>query len=371
MKKLLTLLIAGSLVTESAFACTDVNIQSNDGSVIAGRTMEWAMDMGWQLQYVPKGTVFPITAPSSVKLPTINVTSKYSFAGVSTADVKNSFTDGQNEKGLSVSANFLPGFTQYESVSATDKNYMSILQAVEFILASYSTVDEVKQNFPSYKVWSEPIAGIGFEPTLHFLITDKSGKSIVIEFIKGQMVVFDDSIGVMTNAPNYNWHLINLRNYLNLDNKGTFDRKMTAPGTNDEKAAGITSLGQGSGGFGLPGDYTSPSRFVKIAYLKHYAKPTKNADEAVQQVAHILNNVDIPNGSVADSNGNHVLDEVTQWIIIKDLKNNQMYLADYAHRTNYAQIDLNQVFKSTKPMSVKVSDINYPSAKLANPFNSK
>ena len=365
MRKLLLVLLSGLLISESALACTAVNIEAKDGTVVAGRTMEWALNMGWQLQYVPKGTSFKLVAPNNLDLPALNVTSKYALVGISTAMVDGAFLDGQNEKGLAVSGNFLPGFTEYESVVKTDKNYMSILQAIQFILSSYATVDEAKQNLPNYKIWGASVPKLGFIPTIHLLVTDKTGNDMVIEFIDGKMVIFDKTNGVMTNAPNYDWHTTNLRNYLNLSNTGAYVK----PSNDDNlNAVNITSLGQGSGGIGLPGDYTSPSRFVKTSYLKYFAKQPQNSIEAVQQVDHLLNNVDISNGSVTEANGGHIMDEVTQWIVLKDLSNNQLYLSDYNHRTNFAQNDLNEVFKLAKPMKININNIAYPTSKINNPF---
>ena len=365
MKKKLIIGLLSSVIASQSFACTDVNVSAKDGRVSAGRTMEWALDMGWQVQYMPKNTNIKIIQTSKSKSKdNIQIKTKYSFAGISTADYFNSFTDGQNEKGLSVSANFLPGYTQYESYNYSQPNKnISVIQAVEFILGSYSSVEDVKTNFSQYSVWYEDIPNLPISPSLHLLVTDKTGKSIVIEWIDGNMKIFDRSIGVMTNSPNYDWHLTNTKNYLNLNNKGSY----TIAKTVNDKSISVSSLGQGSGGIGLPGDFTSPSRFIKVAYLQNYAKQPDNSQQAVQQVAHILNNVDIVNGTVVE-NGEHVYDEITQWITIKDLTNNKIYIADYDHRTNYVQIDLNKLFESKKPMSIKVNDIKYPTGLIDNPF---
>ena len=73
MKQIIThKIIATSLSLTLVFApflseaCTAVNITAKDGSVVAGRTMEWAFDMKWQLTVNPKGTAIALTAPSSM-----------------------------------------------------------------------------------------------------------------------------------------------------------------------------------------------------------------------------------------------------------------------------------------------------------------
>ncbi|MDE5041519.1 linear amide C-N hydrolase, partial [Francisella tularensis subsp. holarctica] len=73
-------------------------------------------------------------------------------------------------------------------------------------------------------VWSDKSNMInGVAPQLHYLITDRNGKGLVVEYIKGEVKLYDDNsnVKVMTNAPTYDWHLINLRHYLNLSNQTT------------------------------------------------------------------------------------------------------------------------------------------------------
>jgi len=70
---------------------------------------------------------------------------------------------------------------------------------------------------------------------VHFFIQDKTGQSIAVESVDGKLVVTDAPLGVMTNAPTYDWHMTNLNNYVNLSVKDTDPEKLgsvtlTAPG---------------------------------------------------------------------------------------------------------------------------------------------
>lgn len=120
MKKLILTLALSSFLSNS-FACTAVDVQAKDGSMVAGRTMEWAFDMNWQLLYYPKGTSFELSAPAKSGHAPIKLTSKYAIFGVGTALENNAMLEGQNSAGLGLSGNFLPGFTQYQTVSKADK----------------------------------------------------------------------------------------------------------------------------------------------------------------------------------------------------------------------------------------------------------
>ena len=361
-QKMIKKIVAASVSATLAFtplvsnACTAVNIVAKDGSVVAGRTMEWAFDMKWQLTANPQGTPISLSAPASLNLPATSLSSKYAFVAIAPGVLAGppAYLEGQNEAGLAISGNFLPGFTEYQTVTPKDKNYVSILNLGGFVLGMFGTVKELRSELPKYKVWFDPseVKGLPTPPWLHLVLTDRSGDSIVVEFVKGQMMIHDNLAGVLTNAPTYDWHLNNVRNYLSLTSTAT--SAVTVNNIN------VTELGQGGGLMGLPADYTPPSRFVRATYLKHFTYKPNNSSEAMQAADHILNNVDIPNGVARSSDGKQVFSDYTQWVNLKDLKNNRMKIANYSNRTNFIEIDLNQVFKSGKSKTWLVDKLPYP-----------
>ena len=362
IQKTIKKMVAASVATTLAFgplvanACTAVNVVAKDGTVVAGRTMEWAYDMKWGLIANPKGSTIPMTAPASMKLPATNLTTNYAFVGVAPGVLQGAtaFLEGQNEAGLGISGNFLPGFTEYQTVTPQDKKYVSVLNFGGFVLGSFGSVKEAKAELPKYKVWYDPseVKGIPTPPWLHYLITDRSGDSIVVEFVKGQMMIHDNLAGVLTNAPTYDWHLNNVRNYLSLTSTAT--PSVVVNGTN------VTELGQGGGLIGLSADYTPPARFVRQAYLRQFAYKANNSTDALQLAGHLLNNVDIPVGVARSTDGKNTVSDFTQWVNLKDLKNNRMKIANYANRTNFIEIDLNQVFKSGKSKVWQIDKLPYP-----------
>jgi len=354
---MLRALIAGVCVlatVNASLACTAVNLVAADKSVIAGRTMEWAFDMQWTLVSLPKGTPVAMTAPPALNLPATTMASKYAVVGVKPAIIPgDTLLEGQNSAGLGMSGNFLPGFTQYQTVTPQDKSYVSILGFGAWVLGQFATVAEVRAGLAGIKVWADSSLPSGpTPPTLHFVFTDKSGASIVVEYVNGQRQVYDNVAGVLTNAPTYDWQVINLRNYLNVSTVGVSSLRVGE--TN------VTALGQGGGLVGIPGDYTPPSRFVRSAFLRHYATQPRTADEAIQLTGHILNNVDIPLGIAQSKEGGQIVSDTTQWVVIKDLTNNRLLITDYAHRTDYLSLDLNQVFAQDRPTSVLITALPYP-----------
>ena len=341
---------------QAGFACTAVNVIAKDGSVVAGRTMEWAFEMKWQLTSNPRGTAISLSAPNSMRLPATNLSSKYAFIAVAPGIMPGppAYLEGQNEAGLGISGNFLPGFTQYQTVTTQDKHYVSIMNLGGFILGMFGMVKELRSELPKYKVWFDPseVKGLPTPPWLHLVLTDRSGDSIIVEFVKGQMVIHDNIAGVLTNAPTYDWHLNNVRNYLSLTSTAT---PSVAVGKTN-----VTELGQGGGLLGLPADYTPPSRFVRAAYLKQFAYQPNNSVDAIALTGHILDNVDIPEGVARSTDGKQVFSDYTQWINLKDLKNNRMKIANYANRTNFIEIDLNQIFQSGKSKTWLIDQLPYP-----------
>ncbi len=164
---------------------------------------------------------------------------------------------------------------------------------------------------------------------------------MVIEITDGQAHFYENTLGVLTNAPGFEWHLTNLNNYINLST-GTINTRRVGDLT-------LTAFGGGGGLHGIPGDMTPPSRFVRAAFFQASAPKLASAEETVTEAFHILNNFDIPVG-VQFAEGQTVADipSATQWTIACDLQGRRIY-----YRTMYNAtircIDLNRInFRTVK-----------------------
>ena len=190
------------------------------------------------------------------------------------------------------------------------------------MLGNFATVDEVKAAVGDVVVWGETVPQLGSFAPLHYVVHDASGKSIVIEYVDGKLHVYDNTVGVLTNSPTYEWHIQNLRNYVNL----------TAVNAKPVKIGNVTyaGTGQGSGLHGLPGDPTPPSRFVMAAATAYLADKPKDAAEALIVAEHLINRVDIPKGLVRDySQGGKPMGDYTQWTTFRDHANKIYYWKTY------------------------------------------
>jgi len=359
LKRILMAALAAVLPIQNAglaVACTAVNVVAADKTVIAGRTMEWAFDMQWTLKSIPKGTTLALTAPADLGLPEKKVATLYPAVGISAEVIPGgAIIEGQNAAGLGMSGNFLPGFTTYQTVTKADTSYVSILGFGAWALGMHASVAEVRAALEKTKVWADASLPSGpTPPTIHMVFTDRSGASIIVEYVGGQLQIHDNVASVLTNSPPYDWHLLNLRNYLNLTTMGVNDRRF---GT-----ANVTAIGQGGGATGLPGDFTPPSRFVRAAFMRHSMAQPKDAAAASAAIGHILNTVDIPLGVAQSKDGDTIVSDYTQWVAIKDLTHNRLMIADYAHRTTFITLDLDAIFAQDKPSARLVTDLPFPAA---------
>ncbi|MDI6725823.1 MAG: choloylglycine hydrolase family protein [Smithellaceae bacterium] len=314
MKKIILSFIAVFLLIYGhSFACTDFQVKAEDGSIVIGRSMEFMLEMGSEIITVPRGEETVSMTPEGKK--GISWRSKYGFLGINALGLKRAVLDGINEAGLSVEFLWFPG-SAYNRQQGGD--FIVITDLGLWLLGNFATVEEVKKAIADQPLVGVFIPQIGQIPGFHVAVHDAGGRNLVIEFINGEKRIYDNPIGVMTNRPTFDWHLANLRNYLNL----------TPTDKDSETIAGVVveASGSGNGWLGLPGDWMPPSRFVRTVKLVHAAKPVKNASEAVNLAEHILNAVDIPLGVIKAQPAGY---DYTQWSVIKDLTNRIVYYRSY------------------------------------------
>jgi len=218
LKKTTLGLIAVAVTTlgmSSASACTALHLKAKDGGIVVGRTMEFGLDVKPDAVIVPAGTELVSSLPKEAKGMTYKT--KYGIVGLNFMG-KHMVVDGMNEKGVYVGALYLPGYASYPKVKAeTSSKSMAPEDYVAWLLGNFSSVEEIKKNYNNVILVQNPQKEIGGQSFPgHFLITDKSGASIVIEPLNNALKIYDNPLGVLTNSPTFDWHIINLSNYVNL-----------------------------------------------------------------------------------------------------------------------------------------------------------
>lgn len=326
---LISALTISSVAMTPVAACTDFVVSSTDGSMVEGRTMEWAEDLKSQIVLHPRGENRTSNAPDGKS--GISWKSKYGFLGVNGYGLDITL-DGMNEKGLSMSALWLPGSEYQNVVSGQENKALCVLDIGTWVLGNFATVTEAESAITKVIVWAESREELGgAKPTLHIALHDPQGQNAVIEFVDGQQKIYENPNGVLTNAPTFDWHITNLRNYIQVSAQ--------TPAQREFKGTVLSPPGNGGGFLGIPGDWTPPSRFVRATAMLAFACPADDAPAAVNLAQHVLNAVDIPLGDVRVDNAHH---DYTQWAVIKDMASNVFYYRSYDDLTLRA-IDLKRL----------------------------
>lgn len=303
-----------------ALACTGISLQSEDGAVIAARTVEWALGDAHHdtLVIFPRGHAFTALTPGGEN--GLKWEGTYGFVSL-TAYGQEYGPDAMNEAGLYVAVYYFPDFASFAPYDeAQADRSLSVGDFMRWMLSSFKSVAEVKANLGKVLVVNVADPRFGGAPLpFHWKIADETGAAIVLEIVEGgQVKVYDALLGVITNAPDYGWHLTNVRNYLGL--AGAPKEPITLDGRQ------LSPLGGGSGLMGLPGDFTPPSRFVRALALTASARPLAAAEDAVFEAFRILDNFNIPVGATASQDKiSRDIASATQITTASDLTNRILY----------------------------------------------
>lgn len=347
-----------SLLGNAAHACTGIRLIAEDGTVVYARTMEFGNDLHSDVLMVPRGFARTGTTPDQKE--GLKWKTKYASVGLNGVGLPVLF-DGLNEKGLAAGLFYFPTSAGYMPYTAADAGKtIAQWEVVSWILENFASVAEVKANIGNIVVPAVVFGGWGFAPEAHYIVHDTSGKSIVIEYVGGKLNVHDNPLGVFTNSPQFDWHMANLRNYVNFS--------MTNVPPVQLGSVKLVPFGQGSGMAGLPGDFTPPSRFVRaVAFSQSVFKP-KTGRDAVLEAFHILNQFDIPKGAARehekDEHGNIPAD-YTLWTAASDLNAKQYYFRTYEN-SQIRVVDLMKMTLDAKDL-VKISTKGEESVKSLNP----
>ncbi len=331
MKRLVVLFamaVAVSLFAEKASACTGISLAAQDGSRVVARTVEWAatpMQCGYVV--APRGHMHQSYTPTGEN--GLKYQGVYGYVGIYT-EYEPFVVEGVNEAGLSAGLFFFPQYGDYAPYDAADNDKtLCDMQFVSWVLSQCSTIDQVKEELSKLTLvtLNNKIGAV------HWRITEPNGRMVVLEVVAGVPHFYENKLGVITNAPGFQWHMTNLNNYVNLE-------PGSAPDNTIKPGITLKPLGHGSGMHGLPGDFTSPSRFVRATFFQTTSPVWATGFDTVVQAFHILNNFDIPIGS------QHIKSEIpkdmpsaTQFTAATDLKSMKFYYRT-AWNSNIRCIDL-------------------------------
>jgi len=361
----LSVVIACAGFAPAALACTSLLYSDANKKFYAGRTMELPMELAYEVSYFPKGTSFGSAAD---KRHVLNFTGRHAFLAVTipdpvSKDVK--VAEGVNDQGLTFS---LLAFASTEGPSATVDKTHAVLAAIDlgaWTLSQFGTVAEVKKALEKQPVMVTSLLPAGvLKSPFHYTLHDATGKSIVIEFSDGEQNVIDNPLGVMTNGPEFSWHMTNLNNYTHLSN---IDRSKLELG-------GVTFVQPDSGiaTAPLPSSNTSVGRFVRAVFYSQFAEKANDPSVAFATLSRIMNNFDRPRGITMDNRFRDQLanitapgvthsrvytSEYTSWTALIDLQRKRLSLRTY-NSLNFVDFDLNALTHIKNIRHVKLKDIS-------------
>ncbi len=343
-------------------ACTALLFRDNSGGAYAGRTMELSMELPYVVASIPAGHQFSSSVEGHDPL---SFQSKYNIFAItvpngSLADLK--IVEGLNEQGLTFSVLAYAGASGPAANALKTKALLAAVDLGAWVLGQFANADEVKAALAENTVILTSLAPLhGAQTPFHFVVHDRSGKSIVIEFSDQKQNVYDNPVGVMTNGPEFTWHLTNLNNYTFLNNMdqstGKFGDLQVA-----QPDSGIATAG-------LPSSNTSVGRFIRAVYYAHFAEKTA-PEKTIRTLGHVMNNFDRPRGITIDPKQSGGLQvegiaadtqdyktEYTSWTVLGDLTKNEFYIRTY-DGINFIKFDLNRLFAQTQLKAAPLDKIS-------------
>ena len=204
------------------------------------------------------------------------------------------YAEAANERGLCMAGLSFPDNAYYPHTLDDGKSNISPFELIPWVLGQCASVEEARSLLKETHITAVNFSeDLPLSP-LHWIIADKND-SIVMEAVKEGVKIYDNPVGVLTNNPPFEFHLSNLSRYLNLSPHYPKDSVF--------KSVSLKPFGGGFGAIGLPGDWSSASRFVKAAFLKFCSPDCKDRIEGVTQFFHILDSVAMVNGGVVTADG--------------------------------------------------------------------
>lgn len=260
--------------------CTCIDFRSKD--FYFGRNLDLEYNFGEKVVITPRDYLFELKNGSKLK-------TKYAIMGMAT--VVNSYplyADAVNENGLCMAGLYFPGNAVYNKEIEQNINIASF-ELIPWVLGNFSNITELKKELNNLNIIDAKFNENLPAAQLHWMISDED-ESIVLEQVEDGLKIYDNPFGVLTNNPPFDYHKINISNYMNLSCK--------YPENRFTDKIDLDVFGQGISMIGLPGDVTPPARFVRAAFNKSNSVECSNENEAISQFFHILDSVATIKGTV-------------------------------------------------------------------------
>lgn len=258
--------------------CTAATYRTKDHYF--GRTLDYEVSYGEEVVVTPRNFPFHFRHMGGLS-------SHYAIIGMATvAGEYPLYYDATNEKGLSMAGLNFPGNADYKPL-AEGKDNVATFELIPWLLGQCATVEEAKAYLARMNLANTPFGPQFPVSPLHWIIADRDC-AITVESVREGIRIYDNPVGILTNNPPFDYQMTNLTNYMSLSTE--------PPENHFSDQLDLTPYSRGMGMLGMPGDLSSASRFVRVAFTKLHSVSGTSESESISQFFHIL-------GSVAQQRG--------------------------------------------------------------------
>lgn len=291
--------------------CTAVTYKTKD--FYFGRTLDY------EFSYDEQVTVTPRRFPLKFRFMQ-DIANHYAIIGMAyIVDDYPLYYDAVNEKGLAVAGLNFVGNATYKA-ELKNKDNVAQFELIPWILCQCATVSEAIKKLESINITGTPFSSELPAAQLHWMVAD-SNSCITVESVKEGIKIYDNPIGVLTNNPPFNEQMSRLNDYMGLSVKN--------PENTFCASLPLKCYSRGMGAMGLPGDLSSPSRFVRAAFIKNNSLAHDSEEQNIGEFFHILNTVEQPLGCCDVGDGKY---EITIYSSCCNTNKGVYYYTTYGNR---------------------------------------
>lgn len=337
--------------------CSVLVWHTADGCPLFGRNFDFnRLASGTQVLFIPRHTnyhTYGTTLEGDLD-PTSHRRSEYAMLGIGTQLLQSApaLYEGMNECGLMGAQLNFRELAQFPTSVRPNTHPVQPPFVVTDLLAQCASLDEaVSMLRDQITLIGRPI--LDTIPTLHWAFADRTGETVVVECDADGLHIHRNTLGVLTNSPDYRWHELNLLNYAHVCDQ------------DDDTAttSGQTLCFSGSGSAELPGGWTSPARFIRLAFAKRFAIPGTNETEGVARLFRLMQTVAFPlglirvgdAGVVTKYDQNVVSYDYTVYTSVMCAQSLRFYWTTY-DTLEPRYLDLGQLCSGEQPLSFDLTD---------------
>ena len=276
-----------------------------------------------------------------------------SYALIGMANITDNFplyAEAVNEYGLCMASLNFPKSVRYFEPKDGKLN-LAPYELIPYILTRFKSVEDAKESIKNLNIVNIRFRDNMPVAPLHFILAD-SENCIVIEQDKDGLHIYNNDVGVLTNEPSFYSHRVNLENYMNLSQRN--------PKISYSNDLATNFYGEGLGAFGLPGDLSPMSRFVRTVYNK-YSSLDVDSKTPITEIFKLLDQVSMIRGCVITESNKYDITSYSSCInaskgiyYFKTYDNLKVYSIDM-HREN---LNSHILFDFPLPSEDGITDLN-------------